>query len=107
MEEDISKWPSALNAKPRRSTLKEKAAYILIAVQEMRMTKIQEGHVTILDLRLRCGQKVLEVSLWHDEAYSELYFGDEVELTHLKALLKENGKGKLNSPTYTTIKVHK
>ncbi|KAL1277084.1 hypothetical protein QQF64_023757 [Cirrhinus molitorella] len=41
---------------------------IIDEVQEMRMTKIQEGHVPILDLRLRCGQKVLEVSLWHDEA---------------------------------------
>ncbi len=53
---------------------------------------VQEGRVPILDLRLRCG---LKVSLWRDEALSELYVGDEVELTHLKALLKETGKGKL------------
>ncbi|RXN24974.1 cis-aconitate decarboxylase-like protein [Labeo rohita] len=69
------------------------------------MTKVQEGYVPILDLRLRCGQSVLEVPLWRGEALSDLYVGDEVELTHLKAFLKENGKGKLNSSTYTTIKI--
>ncbi|KAI2657287.1 Elongation factor P [Labeo rohita] len=74
-------------------------------VQEARMTKVQEGYVPILDLRLRCGQSVLEVPLWRGEALSDLYVGDEVELTHLKAFLKENGKGKLNSSTYTTIKI--
>ncbi len=68
---------------------------------------VQEGRVPILDLRLRCGLKVLEVSLWRDEALSELFVGDEVELTHLKALLKETGKGKLNSSTFTSVKVHK
>ncbi len=41
---------------------------------------VQEGRVPILDLRLRCGQKVLEVSLWRDEALSELYVGDEYSL---------------------------
>ncbi|KAI2644898.1 Inactive phospholipase C-like protein 2 [Labeo rohita] len=74
-------------------------------VQEARMTKVQEAYVPILDLHLRCGQNVLEVSLWRDEALSDLYIGDDVELTHLKAFLKENGKGKLNSSTYTTIKI--
>ncbi|XP_058626513.1 uncharacterized protein LOC131537221 [Onychostoma macrolepis] len=74
-------------------------------IQPVRMTMVQEGRVPILDLRLRCGQKVLEVSLWRDEALTELYVGDEVELTHLKALLKENGKGKHNSSTYTSIQI--
>ncbi|RXN03128.1 deoxynucleoside triphosphate triphosphohydrolase SAMHD1-like [Labeo rohita] len=73
-------------------------------VQEARMTKVQEAYVPILDLHLRCGQNVLEVSLWRDEALSDLYVGDDVEITHLKAFLKESGKGKLNSSTYTTIK---
>ncbi|RXN32199.1 putative C-mannosyltransferase DPY19L3 isoform X1 [Labeo rohita] len=74
-------------------------------VQEARMTKVQEAYVPILDLHLRCGQNVLEVSLWRDEALSDLYVGDDVEITHLKAFLKESGKGKLNSSTYTTIKI--
>ncbi len=41
---------------------------------------VHEGRVPILDLRLRCGLKVLEVSLWRDEALSELYVGDEYSL---------------------------
>ncbi len=49
-------------------------------MQPVRMTMVQEGRVPILDLRLRCGQKVLEVSLWRDEALSELYVGDEYSL---------------------------
>lgn len=72
------------------------------------MTEVQGNQVHILDLCLRFGQdNVLDVSLWWDEATSELYLGDDVELTQLKAFICDSGRGKLNSSTYTTVKVHK
>ncbi|CAM4572929.1 unnamed protein product [Leuciscus chuanchicus] len=33
----------------------------------------------VLDLSIRCGQRLLEVSLWREEALCELYLGDEVQ----------------------------
>lgn len=48
---------------------------------------------------------VLDVSLWRDEATSELYLRDDVELTHLKSFICDGGK--LNSSTHTTVKVRK
>ncbi|XDV25583.1 hypothetical protein PO909_029480 [Leuciscus waleckii] len=70
------------------------------------MAEIQGSPVPVLDLSLRCGQKLLDVSLWREEALCELYLGDEVELTHLKVFVWDSGNGKMNSSNYTTVKVH-
>ncbi len=51
------------------------------------------GQVPILDLRIKSGSTVQDISLWRDEALSELYVGDMVELTHLKATITSDGKG--------------
>jgi len=39
----------------------------------------------ILDMELQCGEKTLDVSLWRDEALTDLYVGDEVVLTSLRS----------------------
>jgi len=61
--------------------------------------------VPVLDLKLKCGEKLLDVSLWRDEALSELHEGDHVHLSHLRATILPSGNGKLQSSNYTTIKV--
>ncbi len=60
----------------------------------------------ILDLRIKCGSTVQDISLWREEALSELYVGDMVELSHLKATITQDGKGKFASSNHTTVKVH-
>jgi len=60
----------------------------------------------ILDLSLRCGTKLHDVSLWREEALVELYIGDKVEVTHLRANIRPNGGGKFDSSNYTTVKVN-
>ncbi len=50
------------------------------------------GQVPILDLRIKSGSTVQDISLWRDEALSELYVGNMVELTHLKATIKTTVK---------------
>ncbi|ROL52064.1 hypothetical protein DPX16_0275 [Anabarilius grahami] len=71
-------------------------------VQVARMTRAQ---TPILDLSLRCGAKLHEVSLWRDEALVVFYVGDQVELTHLKSNIRPNGKGKFDSSNYTRVKI--
>ncbi|CAM4572468.1 unnamed protein product [Leuciscus chuanchicus] len=46
-------------------------------IQVLRMAEVQGSPVPVLDLSIRCGQKLLDVSLWRDEALCELYLGDE------------------------------
>ncbi|CAM4569835.1 unnamed protein product [Leuciscus chuanchicus] len=46
-------------------------------IQVLRMAEVQGSPVPVLDLSLRCGQKLLDVSLWREEALCELYLGDE------------------------------
>ncbi len=57
--------------------------------------------VPVLDLKLNCGERLLDVSLWRDEALSELH----VHLSHLHATILPSGNGKFQSSNYTTIKV--
>lgn len=59
----------------------------------------------ILDLHLKCGEKVLDVSLWRDEALIDLYVGDEVVFTLLRPCVLDNWEGKFHSSTYTSVKV--
>ncbi len=61
--------------------------------------------VPVLDLKLNCGERLLDVSLWRDEALSELHEGDYVHLSHLHATILPSGNGKFQSSNYTTIKV--
>ncbi|XP_077098077.1 uncharacterized protein LOC143749483 [Siphateles boraxobius] len=77
---------------------------LLTWIQALRMAEVQGSPVPVLDLSIRCGQKLLEVSLWREEALCELYLGDEVELTHLKVFIWDSGHGKMTSSNYTTVK---
>ncbi|XP_073729893.1 uncharacterized protein [Misgurnus anguillicaudatus] len=70
-------------------------------LQVPRMTRVAEGEVPIRDLSLRCGQRVLEVSLWRDEALIELILGDRVEISFLRATLRPQAK--FNTSTYSTV----
>nr|XP_055069999.1 uncharacterized protein LOC129450968 [Misgurnus anguillicaudatus] len=70
-------------------------------LQVPRMTRVAEGEVPIRDLFLRCGQRVLEVSLWRDEALIELSLGDRVEISFLRATVRPQAK--FNTSTYSTV----
>lgn len=70
------------------------------------MAQVQFGKVPVLDFKLNCNSRAVEVSLWRDEALIEVLNGDTVELTHLRPNTKPNGNIKFNSSTYTTVKVH-
>ncbi|CAM4609382.1 unnamed protein product [Leuciscus chuanchicus] len=59
----------------------------------------------LLDLSLRSGTKLLEVTLWREEALMDLYVGDKVEVSHLRANIRPNGGGKFDSSNYTTVKI--
>ncbi|CAM4490579.1 unnamed protein product [Leuciscus chuanchicus] len=71
-------------------------------VQVARMTRAQ---YPLLDLSLRSGTKLLEVTLWREEALMDLYVGDKVEVSHLRANIRPNGGGKFDSSNYTTVKI--
>ncbi|CAM4570267.1 unnamed protein product [Leuciscus chuanchicus] len=71
-------------------------------VQVARMTRAQ---YPLLDLSLRSGIKLLEVTLWREEALMDLYVGDKVEVSHQRANIRPNGGGKFDSSNYTTVKI--
>lgn len=48
------------------------------------MAQVQFGKVPVLDFKLNCNSRAVEVSLWRDEALIEVLNGDTVELTHLR-----------------------
>lgn len=64
----------------------------IILVHTVRMTRSQ---FPIQDIFIICGQHILDVSLWRDEAVAELHEGYKVKLTHLLSTIQLNGKGKL------------
>ncbi|XP_039550091.1 uncharacterized protein LOC120494826 [Pimephales promelas] len=70
-------------------------------MQVPRMTRVGVGEVPIRDLSLRCGQKLLDVSLWRDEALVELSLGDHVEISFLRATLRPAAK--LNTSSYSAV----
>ncbi|XP_051980580.1 uncharacterized protein LOC127641695 [Xyrauchen texanus] len=74
-------------------------------IKELRGVRMTRAHIPVLDLSLKCGQSLLDVSLWRDEALFDLYTGDEVVLTHLRPCILPNGKGKFQSSNYTTLKI--
>ncbi|KAK7135523.1 hypothetical protein R3I94_014254 [Phoxinus phoxinus] len=90
-ERDICKSPGYLSLQGK-----------IEKVQVARMTRAQ---FPILDLSLRCGDQLHDISLWRDEALVELYVGDKVEVTHLRANIRPNGGGKFDSSNYTTVKI--
>lgn len=67
----------------------------------------RDGDVPVRDLVLRCGDRLIEVALWQDEALAELYEGAQVLVTHLRATFKSNGRAKFNSSCFSTIEVQK
>nr|XP_021332929.1 uncharacterized protein LOC110439875 [Danio rerio] len=62
-------------------------------------------HIPILDLRMKCGSVVHDVSLWREEALNELYVGDIIELSHLKVNGRPDGRAKFDSSNHTTFKL--
>jgi len=77
---------------------------VILQLQVPRMTRVGDGEVPIRDLSLRCGQKLLDVSLWRDEALVELSLGDHVEISFLRATLRPAAK--LNTSSYSAVEVH-
>ncbi len=77
-----------------------------LQLQVVRMMSVKDGEVPILDFQLRSGPKLIDVSLWWDEALADLKMGDQTEITHLKANVWPNGRCKMNSTSYTRVKVH-
>ncbi|ROL54733.1 hypothetical protein DPX16_0947 [Anabarilius grahami] len=74
-------------------------------IEKVQMARMTWAQIPILDLTLRCGPKLHEVSLWRDEALVVFYVGDQVELTHLKSNIRPNGNGKFDSSNYTRVKI--
>ncbi|CAM4570275.1 unnamed protein product [Leuciscus chuanchicus] len=62
-------------------------------IMELRGVKMTRTNVPVLDIQLQCGGKVFEVSLWRDEALTDIYVGDEVLITHLRPCIIHNGRG--------------
>ncbi|XP_057177953.1 uncharacterized protein LOC130546607 [Triplophysa rosa] len=70
-----------------------------------RMIHRRDGDVPVRDLVLRCGDKLIEASLWQDEALAELYEGAQILVTHLRATIKPNGRAKLNSSCFSSVEL--
>lgn len=68
------------------------------------MTQSEMGEIPVLDLDLKCGSSILSITLWRDEALIPMSLDDEVILTHLRPSTS-NGVNKLNSSSYTSVKV--
>lgn len=66
------------------------------------MTRLE---VSILELQLGCGETLLEVSLWRDQALYELHEGDIINLSHFRGSVLSTGKGMFQSSNYMFIKV--
>ncbi|KAF4114359.1 hypothetical protein G5714_004582 [Onychostoma macrolepis] len=75
-------------------------------MQVVRIMSVKDGEVAILDFHLRSDDKLIEVSLWRDEALVDLKMGDHIEMTHLKASVWTSGRSKLNSTSHTRVKVN-
>nr|XP_055072220.1 uncharacterized protein LOC129452408 [Misgurnus anguillicaudatus]XP_055072221.1 uncharacterized protein LOC129452408 [Misgurnus anguillicaudatus]XP_055072222.1 uncharacterized protein LOC129452408 [Misgurnus anguillicaudatus] len=82
-------------------TLKGKVEKLQVA----RMITVKEGRVPVLDVSLRCEEILLEITLWRDVALTELHLEDEVEFSHLRVVVRQNGHFKFNSSSFTCVKV--
>lgn len=52
--------------------------------------------IPVLDLKLQCGPSLLSISLWRDQALSDLHIGDNVQITHLHTDMLPWGRGNCN-----------
>lgn len=75
---------------------------ILSQLQKVNMTR---SSIPVLNLKLLCSADLLNISLWRDEALSDLNTGDNIEITHLYCDMVHRGRGHLHSSQYTTVKV--
>ncbi|KAM9435871.1 uncharacterized protein Hap1MRO34_001922 [Clarias gariepinus] len=71
-------------------------------LQFPRMTTVRDTEVPILDLGIKSGSRILEVSLWRDQALTKLQLNDKINIGHLRANAKAE---KFNSTVYTTVEV--
>ncbi|XP_042610675.1 uncharacterized protein LOC122144100 isoform X2 [Cyprinus carpio] len=71
-------------------------------MQVQRMTTVRDTEVPILDVGIKSGSRILEVSLWRDQALSKFKINDKVNICHLRASVKAT---KLNSTIHTTVEV--
>ncbi|XP_052470353.1 uncharacterized protein LOC128027081 [Carassius gibelio] len=74
-------------------------------IEKLQVARMTRAQYPLLDLSLRSGTKLLEVTLWREEALMDLYVGDKVEISHLRAKIQPNGGGKFDSSNYTTVKI--
>ncbi|KAM9495173.1 uncharacterized protein Hap1MRO34_015998 [Clarias gariepinus] len=66
------------------------------------MTTVRDTEVPILDLGIKSGSRILEVSLWRDQALTKLQLNDKMNIGHLRANAEAE---KFNSMVYTTVEV--
>lgn len=66
------------------------------------MTTVRDTEVPILDLGIKSGSRILEVSLWRDQALTKLQLNNKINIGHLRANAKAE---KFNSTVYTTVEV--
>ncbi|KAI2643007.1 Protein translocase subunit SecA [Labeo rohita] len=52
-------------------------------MQVPRMTTVRDTEVPILDLGIKSGSSILEVSLWRDQALTKLQINDKINICHL------------------------
>ncbi|XP_017208180.3 uncharacterized protein [Danio rerio] len=74
-------------------------------LEKVEVPRMTRTHIPILDLRMKCGSVVHDVSLWREEALNELYVGDIIELSHLKVNGRPDGRAKFDSSNHTTFKL--
>ncbi|CAM4570494.1 unnamed protein product [Leuciscus chuanchicus] len=88
-----------------RDSRKFKTSPLAVTKKAERAAKeaICHAQIPILDLCLRCGTKLHNISLCREEALVEWCVRDKVEVTHLKANIRLNGVGKFYSSDYTYI----
>ncbi|XDV25225.1 hypothetical protein PO909_029178 [Leuciscus waleckii] len=99
--------PSSPMTSGEEDDIFSKGGYLSLQGQiiELRGVRMTRTNVPILDLQLQCGGKAFDVSLWRDEALTDLYVGDEVLITHLRPCIINSGKGKFHSSAYTSVKI--
>ncbi|RXN03374.1 hypothetical protein ROHU_007256 [Labeo rohita] len=71
-------------------------------MQVPRMTTVRDTEVPILGVWIKSGSRILKVSLWWDQALTELQINDKINICHLRANATDS---KFNSAVHTTVEV--
>ncbi|XP_026053168.1 uncharacterized protein LOC113094469 isoform X2 [Carassius auratus] len=99
--------PPSYSATGEEEDLFSRSGYLSLLgkVEKIQKVRMTMSDIPVLDLKMKCGERLLDVSLWRDEALSELHEGDNVHISHMRATILASGNAKLQSSNYTTIKI--